>query len=190
MTKRKVRPLSTARKAASSNSAVQMGRLVMLHIRNESGDSIHKVNRALAWRPAGRSGKQGSLLVGTEIGAGNPQTLSKSVVTIHNKFHQAPPQAAKRIQFPDRNKGSWRPIGRLVALTYRVPKGIRSPQKNPYLWHHWFGDHGERGHGEATDHDPQYPERYFPRVLVNEHMDFIIERVYGNRFFVTDWLYY
>lgn len=160
----------------------------MMHIRTAQGDSVHKVNRALAWKPSQRM--KGDLLIGTEVGKGSTEDLSKAVITVHNKFHQGDPRAATKIQFPDRNKGRWRPIGHLVALMYKVPKGIVSPQKNPYHWHHWFGDHGERGHGQATDEDPKYPAKYFPLVLVNENMDFIIQRVRGNRYFVTDWLYY
>jgi hypothetical protein len=161
-------------------SVVGMGTLYELVVRTKSGDrSIRPRDYWLAWDPSTRN-----LIIGKKRkGHG---TLSPAVRAIHKKFHTAESRSTSMIEFPDgAAQGS---SGLLVSLTYRVPRGIASPQKNPYTWVHKFGDHGELGHGKFRE-GKEYPESVMP-LLVMGAGKFWIKRRRGNRYFVTDWLYW
>lgn len=167
-------------------SAVQMGNLIQLEVQTSDGTKVLRMDKPLAWLP--RGAKTGDLVIGKIIGKGRVEELAPAVRKVHAKFHQNQPSKAVRMVTNDR--GPWREVGLIVSLTYRVPKGIRSPQKNPYLWHHLFGDHGEHGHGEYENRPTKYPPRYFPMLKVNPQGHLKICRRSCNRYFVTDWLYY
>jgi hypothetical protein len=163
-------------------SLVGIGRLFELVVRVGGTDHhIRPRGKWLCWCPSSRD-----LLVGTREGKTSLGSISRSVESIHRRFHAAAPRSASIVEIP-RRAGA-RPVGLLVSLTYVVPKDIESPQKNSYNWIHWFGDHGERGHGEATD-APVYPARYMP-MLMQKGSDWFIKRRKGNRYVVTDWLYW
>ena len=118
----------------------------------------------------------------------NPGSLSSSVNNLHRKFHNAGPTKVTMFTWPD-PVGRKQNIGRIVAITYKIPKGMKSPDKKRYLWHHEFGDHGERGHGPVED-SGNYPEKLMPMLQVDSKGNFFIKRMPGNKFYVTDWLYW
>lgn len=161
-------------------SVVGLGTLYELVVRTPSGDKrIRPKGKWLAWDISSRN-----LVVGTRR-AGRGE-LSPAVRALHRKFHNAESRSTTMIEFPD---GSPRGTsGLLVSLTYRVPRGLKSPQKNPYTWIHKFGDHGESGHG-AFREGKEYPEKVMP-LLVTDGKSIWIKRRKGNRYYVTDWLYW
>ncbi len=161
-------------------SVVGLGTLYELVVRTEAGDrSLKPKGYWLVWDPSSRN-----LLIGKKrSGHGK---LSPAVIALHKKFHTAPPTTTSIIEYPDGSpRGS---SGLLVSLTYRVPRGVKSPQKNPYTWVHKFGDHGESGHGKFRE-GKAYPESVMP-LLVCGGGKYWIKRRRGNRYYVTDWLYW
>lgn len=114
--------------------------------------------------------------------------ISRGVLSLHRRFHNADAQRATTFEWPD-PVGKKRPLGRIVALTYKIPKGMKSPQKGRYLWKHEFGDHGERGHGPVRG-SGHYPEKLMPLLQVDQAGNMFIKRMPGNRYYVTDWLYW
>lgn len=106
--------------------------------------------------------------------------LGASTVKAHRRFHNEAPTSAVVADVPD-------PVGRLTqvglvkALTYVVPRRINSPEKNPYRWHHAFGDTGHKG-GNA------YPERVMPALMRDARGNLFIKRRPGNIFRVDTWL--
>jgi hypothetical protein len=161
---------------------VGIGRLFELVARVDGRDTrIRPRGKWLCWDQSRRD-----LLIGIRGGPTPLSAIARKTAALHGRFHAAPPRSARSIEIPSR--AGAHPVGLLVSLTYVVPNDINSPQKNSYNWLHWFGDHGERGHGEATD-TPVYPERYMP-MLMQKGGDWFIKRRAGNKYVVTDWLYW
>lgn len=106
--------------------------------------------------------------------------LPTAVAKAHRRFHGAASRRALVVDVP-RPQGRLRQLGLLKALVYRVPKQVRSPGKNPYAWHHAFGDTGHQG-GDT------YPERVMPAVCVDQQGNLFIRRRKGNIFRVDSWL--
>lgn len=165
-----------------SASAVGMGLLTQLTYRDAAGRD-HKISprsRWLAWSPTKRQ-----LLI-CRKGNGATAALSAGVRRIHNQFHDGPSRKALPAVWPD-PRGRLTVLGCLVDLTYKVPRSVISPEKNPYRWHHLFGDHGESGHGEGRS-TKQYPERYMPHLCRDSAGNLYIKRRPGNRYYVAKWL--
>lgn len=135
---------------------------------------IRPRNRWLAWDP-----KRQAFHICISRGLTNERVPS-SIVKLHRKFHRAAPSKARRAFAPDPT-GRLVQVGLLKALTYTVPRAIFSPEKNPYNWHHAFGDTGHRGGSE-------YPERVMPALMKDAKGNLFIKRRKGNIFRVDTWL--
>lgn len=110
----------------------------------------------------------------------NASVNIKSVEAAHRKFHNASLQSFSTVDVPSPVK-PMQQLGLLRALCYRVPKTVKSPQKNKYLWHHAFGDTGHQGGGD-------YPHRVMPALLRDARGNLFIKRRPGNIFTVDEWL--
>lgn len=117
-----------------------------------------------------------------------PTKLNASVEALHRQFHNSDPTRLTYWEWPD-PKGKLTNVGLIQALTYSIPSWLRSPDKKKYLWHHEFGDHGERGHGPVRG-SGHYPDTYKPLLQIDEAGNLFIKRRKGNKFYVTDWLYW
>jgi hypothetical protein len=106
--------------------------------------------------------------------------LPTSVVKAHRRFHSEAPKTAVVADVPD-PIGRLQQVGLVKALTYIVPRRINSPEKNPYRWHHAFGDTGHKG-GNS------YPERVMPALMRDARGNLFIKRRPGNIFRVDTWL--
>ena len=108
------------------------------------------------------------------------QALPPSLAKIHRRFHDADPGAAVAVDVPASSGGETQ-VGLVKALTYRVPRQVKSPEKNPYVWHHAFGDTGHKG-GDA------YPQKVMPALVRDSRGNLFIRRRPGNIFRVDTWL--
>ncbi len=106
--------------------------------------------------------------------------MAPAVVRAHRRFHQAPPRGAITVDMPDPS-GPLKQLGLLKALTYSVPKKVKSPDKNRYLWRHAFGDTGHKG-GDT------YPTKVMPALMQDAKGNLFIKRRPGNIFTVDSWL--
>lgn len=127
----------------------------------------------LAWDTGRRAFCIGRL-VRKAKGAKVPSALAKR----HAKFHNAEPSGMSVLDVPNPGRGL-KMVGLLKALVYTVPKHIRSPEKNRYIWHHAFGDTGHKG--------GDYPESVMPALKTDGKNWFIVRRP-GNIFNVDEWL--
>lgn len=160
-----------------------MGRLVSLEVMiNGRKKTIKPKGKYLGYLPRSRT------LCVMQNPKTNPGNLSGSVTKLHKQFHNAGPTKATRFTWPD-PVGRKTDVGRIVALTYAIPKGLESPDKKNYLWHHEFGDHGERGHGPVRS-SGHYPVSLMPMLQKDSRGNLFIKRMKGNKFYVTDWLYW
>jgi hypothetical protein len=177
-----------ARKTRMSNpgresQGILLGRLVSLEVVTPSGIKQHAAKgKHLGYLPGS---KTLCVMINPRRSTG---PISSKIASLHKKFHNAAPSKASVYEWPD-PKGGMRTIGRISALTYAIPPGLRSPEKNKYLWHHEFGDHGERGHGPVRD-SGNYPQKYMPLLQIDSAGNLYIKRMPGNKFYVTDWLYW
>ncbi len=128
----------------------------------------------LAWDPTKRR-----FLIG-KPGAVRKAALPKQILTMHRRFHESAPQSVRVAKAPD-PVGKLRQVALVKALTYRVPRSVRSPGKNPYTWHHAFGDTGHKG-GDT------YPRRVMPALMMDTKGNIFIHRRPGNIFRVDTWL--
>lgn len=108
------------------------------------------------------------------------QGLPAGVAKAHRRFHAANPRATVAADVPA-SAGGEQQVGLVKALTYRVPQQVESPEKNPHLWHHAFGDTGHKG-GDA------YPQRVMPALVRDRAGNLFIRRRPGNIFRVDTWL--
>lgn len=113
---------------------------------------------------------------------------------MHRQFHNSEPRKAALFEWPD-PRGTLRPVARIKVISYLVPAHIRSPGKRqpngePILWVHAFGDHGESGHGEIEGHLKQYPRRLMPMLCKDAEGNLYVKRLPGNKFRVSDWIYW
>lgn len=106
--------------------------------------------------------------------------LPASILAAHRKFHDSDPLGAMVAEVPVA-KGKVTEIGLLRALVYRVPRQVKSPEKNPYVWHHAFGDTGHKG-------GKNYPDRVKPMLVRDAAGNYFIRRRPGNIFTVDQWL--
>jgi hypothetical protein len=110
------------------------------------------------------------------------------VKSLHRKFHGVDHSRVTVYDWPD-PVGRLKKVGLLKAFTYGIPKGLASPEKSRCLWRHEFGDHGEWGHGPVSG-DRGYPQKYMPQLLVDTKGHYYIKRRRGNRYVVTEWIYW
>ena len=136
----------------------------------------------LAWMPASRNF---AIVRRVKARAG---AISAEAVRVHRQFHNTAPTSVATYHAPDRD-GSVRDVGLLRSLTYVVPPSIRSPQKTGFKWVHLFGDHGESGHG-AFQGEKRYPDHLKPMLQMNDAGELFIKRRPGNRYDVTEWIYW
>lgn len=107
--------------------------------------------------------------------------ITANVRSAHRRFHQEAPRKALLVDAPA-PKGALRLVGLLRALVYRVPsRMVLSPEKNPYAWHHAFGDTGHKG-------GTTYPDRVKPHLCKDSAGNLFICRRKGNIFTVDTWL--
>ena len=106
--------------------------------------------------------------------------LPAAVARRHRKFHGMDPKGEPFCGDCPSPHGKLKQLGLLKALVYTVPKKINSPEKNPYHWHHAFGD---TGHAGGT-----YPESVMPALMQDERGNVFIKRRKGNIFKVDDWI--
>jgi len=161
-----------------------MGRLASLEVRiNGRKQTIKPKGKYLGYLPW-----SSTLCIMHGPKSMNLDGLSGSVTKLHKQFHNIGPTKATRFTWPD-PVGRKTDVGRIVALTYSIPDGLQSPDKKNYLWHHEFGDHGERGHGPVGE-SGRYPESLMPMLQKDSRGNLFIKRMKGNKFYVTDWLYW
>lgn len=115
--------------------------------------------------------------------------LSLSVRQRHRQFHGQAPSKAILYDLPN-TKGSKEQVGLIESLTYVVPSSVKSPSKSGYRWVHAFGDHGESGHGEATERTTTYPTHLMPALDVDRAGNISVRRRPGNKYDVTTWIYW
>ena len=171
--------------AQSQTSGVLMGNITEMVVRKNGRDKTIKPKGCfVGWIPKGKH------LAILKQAKNPPKSagVSDSVKKIHKKFHNTDVQKSKTYEWPD-IKGKLTEVGRIVSLTYTVPAFIRSPDKKGYRWHHEFGDHGERGHGDVRD-SGNYPQKFMPLLLKDVKGNYYIKRMRGNKYYVTDWLYW
>lgn len=154
-----------------------IGRLLNIEIYDPRSQRTTKRSFKGKWLATSSSGKD---LVVCTVKRQAPQTVNAQVASRHRRFHREASKGAWIGECPD-PAGGLTQIGLLKALTYSVPGGkIRSPEKNPYHWHHAFGDTGHRG--------GSYPSSVYPAVLTDSKGNVFIRRRPGNIFKTTDWI--
>ncbi len=168
------------------SSGILLGSLTELEIRKGDGEErvVKPKGAYLAWIPTSKT----LAIVYKVKGAPSSRNLPESVRRAHQVFHNAPPKAAVQYKWPD-PVGTKRTIGYVKTITYTVPASISSPSKRGYRWVHAFGDHGESGHG-PLGRPKQYPQSLMPALQVDSAGNAYITRRPGNKFKVTDWIYW
>ena len=147
-----------------------IGRLTKLELQPRG--SIGLRNKWLAWD--GRN-----LHICTVSGTMRAK-LPAAITAKHRKFHDAPPKGEPFRGDCPKMQGKLTEIGLVKALVYIVPRKINSPQKNPYKWHHKFGDTGHEG--------GSYPERVMPMLVKDQAGNLFFKRRKGNIYSVDQWL--
>lgn len=181
--RRRPNPTLTAKTLPTNRQGVLLGRLVELEVAAGARSKfIRPRGLFLGYMP--RS-KDLCLMTRTSVKASK---VSPYIRTRHKRFHGVPATKSTVFDWPERD-GRLRDVGRLVSLTYEIPRGLRSPDKQRYRWRHAFGDHGEAGHGKVKGRK-RYPVRFQPMLQVDESGSLFIKRMPGNQFYVTDWLYW
>lgn len=166
-------------------SGVDLGVLESMEL--ENGRVLHPRGKHLAWMPSQRD-----LAITAKVRA-KPGRLSATARKVHRQFHASEPQRAVAFDWPDQ-RGSLRLVGLMRKITYIVPKNIRSPDKRqngqPIRWVHAFGDHGECGHGPVGGREKRYPQHLMPALCQDQAGNLFIKRRAGNKYNVTDWIYW
>lgn len=156
---------------------VTIGRLVNVEIYDPKTKKTTKRSFRGKWLATSAHGRD--LLICKVTGKSNAK-VNAAVRERHKKFHATEPKGTMAGDLPS-PVGRLKQVGLLKALTYTVPQiKIRSPEKNPYHWHHNFGDTGHRG--------GSYPSKYFPALLQDDRGNLFIRRRKGNIFKTTDWI--
>lgn len=132
----------------------------------------------LAWDPKGK----GSFVI-AEGARPSPQVLGNippAIHKAHRRFHGADASTAIVAEVPDR-VGKVERVALIDAIVYEVPKRVKSPTKNGYLWHHKFGDTKHSGNSDKGT-------KVMPWLGRDADGNLSIIRRPGNIFKVTDWL--
>lgn len=158
------------------DAALGVGRLTSLEVCNPSGGKSHVIRpkgKWLGWIPRKRQ-----FIICTVLGPAS-EALPSTIAKAHRKFHCSPSRRAQRVEAPSPT-GRLTQVGLVKALTYRVPKQVKSPGKNPYHWHHAFGDTGHKG--------GVYTPKVMPALCRDSKGNLFIRRRKGNIFTVDTWL--
>jgi hypothetical protein len=147
-----------------------LGKLIKLEFADGRKASVK--NRWLAWD--GRN-----LHICTVKGT-TKQKLPAAVVAKHRTFHDADPKGQPFIGDCPTPVGRLTQVGLVKALVYTVPRKITSPEKNPYQWHHAFGDTGHEG--------GNYPEKVMPALVKDQKGNLFFKRRPGNIYRVDQWI--
>lgn len=147
-----------------------LGKLVNLEMK--SGKKITCRNKWLCWD--GRN-----LLIATVKSTKKGGSLDKTTASRHKRFHGEPAKGCMLGELPEKG-GSVNELGLLKALTYTVPRSINSPEKNPYHWHHAFGDTGHKG--------GKYPDKVMPMLEKDGSGNYFIKRRKGNIYKIDEWV--
>lgn len=132
----------------------------------------------LAWDPRGK----GNFVI-VEGAKPNPDALKQLPAALHRahrRFHGAAAQTAISATIPDR-VGKVEKVALVDAIVYQVPKQVRSPTKNGYIWHHKFGDTKHSGNSDKGT-------KVMPWLGRDAEGNLSIIRRPGNIYKVTDWL--
>ncbi len=167
-----------------------LGHLVELVVVTPGGDRKAGESRLkgmfLAWLPKTRNFG----IVRKTGRRGNPNAITSKDRDVFEKFHQGKVRKAVAYELPDR-VGSLRELGRLRSLTYVTPRDIPSLQKRNSRWVHAFGDHGESGHGVHDEtREKVYPKKLMPLLCKDSAGNLFIKRMPGNKYDVTEWIYW
>lgn len=177
--------MAKRRKNPGPNEGIILGNLAELVLRESNGDEhvLRPKGKLLGYLPRGKR-----LIIMNKRRLGGVGTLGADVARLHKKFHNANPTSVDRFEWPD-PVGRKVLCGRIVSIMYTIPRWLKSPEKDRYKWDHEFGDHGERGHGEKRGRG-NYPVKYMPYLRIDQRGSLFIDRAPGNKFYVTDWLYW
>jgi len=152
-----------------------LGRLLDLEVVTSQG--VRHIKPRTTWLATDGHGKS---LVLCQVRKKATVRISGQVASLHKRFHRAESRGAWEGFTPDPH-GKLRTIGLLRSLVYKVPPGsIKSPEKNPYHWHHKFGDTGHKG--------GTYPSYLYPAVQIDQKGNIFIVRRSGNIFKTSDWV--
>lgn len=184
---RRSRRSSHGKKARIGNgSGVLLGHLAELMVdvrgRTLSANPARLKGLFLAWMPGDKA-----LAVVRKKNA-RPGTVSAAARRIHRMFHDAAPQKATAFDRP-RKDGTAKKVGLIRSLTYTIPRGLHSPVKSKAIWIHKFGDHGEEGHGTVRG-EKEYSDALKPYLLENSKGELFIQRRPGNKYDVTQWIFW
>lgn len=138
----------------------------------------------LAWLPS----KRNFAIVYSPRNGTSANVLSEAIVRKHVKFHGVRPKSAVQYEWPN-PQGPMRKLGLIKSLTYSIPASLDSPGKKGIKWVHAFGDHGESGHGPHV-RTKDYPQHFKPEAKVDRKGRVFIGRRPGNRYDVTDWIFW
>lgn len=159
-----------------------LGQLVELVLHDGRKMSASKLRGTfLAWMPSSNN-----FAVVTRAKAA-PGALSAKSREVFRRFHKTETKKAAAYDWP--TPSSKTQVGRLKSLTYVVPQAVKSPEKHGFRWVHEFGDHGERGHGQH-DGFKGYPTHLMPMLLRGNDGSIHIKRMPGNKYDVTEWIYW
>jgi hypothetical protein len=106
--------------------------------------------------------------------------LPAHVVRAHRRFHDHAPASGGRLVDAPSPVGTCAQVALIKALSYFVPKQVVSPGKNPFGWHHAFGDTGHKG--------GTYTAKVMPALVRDSRGNLFIKRRKGNIFTVDTWL--
>jgi hypothetical protein len=148
-----------------------LGKLIKLELND--GRKLSLKNRWLAWD--GRN-----LHVCTITGT-TKASLPSAITAKHRKFHGQNPKGEPFVAECPTKTGAAKLLGLVKALVYTVPRKINSPEKNPYQWHHAFGDTGHKG-GDS------YPEKVMPALLKDAKGNLFFKRRPGNIYKIDQWI--
>lgn len=156
-------------------SLLCIGRLIRLELVEPDSDKVATLRLKNKWLAS--NGRD--LYICTVKGATTAK-LPSGIRAKHKKFHNAEPKGKPFVGECPTKSGSTKVLGLIKALVYTVPRKINSPEKNPYLWHHAFGDTGHEG--------KEYPKKVMPALLQDSKGNLFFKRRAGNIYRVDQWL--
>ena len=158
-------------------SLLCIGRLIKLELVEPDSDRV----ATLRFRDKWLASNGRDLYICTVRGVRHGHVrLPGGVLAKHRKFHGAPPKGRPFLGDNPTKTGTTKTLGLVKALVYTVPRVIDSPGKNPYVWHHAFGDTGHEG--------KEYPKRVMPALLKDAKGNLFFKRRPGNIYRVDQWL--
>lgn len=107
-------------------------------------------------------------------------SVKPGVRKAHQKFHGAEASRTITAEY-EVPVGKVTPIALIDALVYEVPRKVKSPTKNGYLWHHKFGDTKHSGNSDKGT-------KVMPYLASDSRGNLFIVRRPGNIYTVDSWL--